>query len=202
MRRGVRGAKGDGGVSRGCRWVLAAVGQESRCEGVAVEDEVRRRVYPITHSLWIGPFASPERQPTLLAGGVTHILNVGEAPCVLSPGAGSLHEVTWRPVVDLERIPDAVALDCLDTLHRMVCEPGSRVYVHCLAGWNRSPTVLWLYLVGCGMDPDAAKALIVSRAWDAIPGHPRLVDAELLRVVCTHARRYLPHPRPEALEPG
>jgi protein-tyrosine phosphatase len=158
-------------------------------------------VYPITRALWLGPFASPERQPALLAGGVTHILNVGEAPSVLIPG-GWLREVAWLPIADLERIPDALAVACVDALHQMVCEPGSRVYVHCVAGWNRSPTVLWLYFVACGMDPCAAKALIVGQAWDAIPGHAALVDTELVRVVVAHGRKYQPHARPEALEPA
>jgi hypothetical protein len=166
-----------------------------------MQDDVRRRVYPITRALWLGPFASPERLPVLLAGGVTHILNVGEAPSVLAAGAGALREVSWLPVADLDRIPDATAVACLDTLHRMVCEPDSRVYVHCLAGWNRSPTILWLYLVACGLEPTAAKTLIAARARDAVPGHSQLVDHELIRAVSAHGRQYRPHPRPEALEP-
>jgi len=162
-----------------------------------MRDDMRRRVYPITQALWFGPFASPEREPALLAGGVTHVLNVGEAPNILAVRRGALRELVWRPIADLERIPDAVAIDCLHALHWMVCEAESCVYVHCLAGWNRSPTILWLYFVACGMDPVAGKSLITSRAWDAIPGHPRLVDAELMRVV---ASRYRPHPRPDAVE--
>src|SRR6516164_6163436 len=98
--------------------------------------DFRRRVFPITCSLWLGPFASPERRPVLVAAGVTHLLNVGEAPSVLSTTDGPFREVAWHPVADLERIPDESASSCLKTLHRMVCEPDARVYVHCVAGWN------------------------------------------------------------------
>ena len=163
--------------------------------------DVRRRVFPITRSLWIGPFASPERRPVLVASRVTHILNVGEAPSVLTAADGPFREVAWLPIADLERIPDDLAVACLDTLHRMACLPGSRVYIHCIAGQNRSPTVLWLYLVACGMDADRAKAIIEASARDSIPGHGRLVDAALVEDVRRFgARSLLPHPRPEVFE--
>jgi hypothetical protein len=166
------------------------------------EHDVRRRIYPITRSIWLGPFASPERQSTLDASGVTHLLNVGEAPSVLSAGRGSIREVVWFPITDLERIPTSIALECLDILHRMVCEAASRVYVHCLAGWNRSPTVVWLYMVACGIDSEQAKDWITRRAPDAIPGHTQLVGEDLLADVLQHGiRYYVPHPYPKALEP-
>jgi hypothetical protein len=163
--------------------------------------DVRRRVFPVTRSLWLGPFASRERQPVLVASNVTHILNVGEAPSVLSARDGPFHEVAWHPIADLERVPDELALACLATLHRMVCQPDARVYIHCIAGQNRSPTVLWLYLVACGAQDDRAKEVIEAAACDAIPGHGRLVDAALVELVRRFGgRSFLPHPRPEALE--
>jgi hypothetical protein len=138
----------------------------------------------------------------LVAAGVTHLLNVGEAPSVLSTTDGSFREVAWHPVADLERIPDEVASSSLKTLHRMVCEPNARVYVHCIAGWNRSPTMVWLYLVACGLPPEPARALVESHAPDAVPGHARLVDLALVESVQGLGRQsFLPHPRPEALVP-
>jgi hypothetical protein len=165
--------------------------------------DVRRRVFPITRSLWLGPFASPERQPVLVASNVTHVLNVGEAPSVLSADGGLFREVAWLPITDLERVPDELALDCLVTLHRMVCEPDARVYIHCIAGQNRSPTILWLYLIACGIEPHRARAMIEAGSCDAIPGHNRLVDTALVELVREFgSRSLLPHPRPEALKPA
>jgi hypothetical protein len=165
--------------------------------------DVRRRVFPITRSLWLGPFASPERRPVLVASDVTHILNVGEAPSVVSAGDGPFLEVAWHPITDLERVPDDQAVACLATLHRMACQPGARVYIHCIAGQNRSPTVLWLYMVACGFAADRAKAIIEAAACDAIPGHGRLVDDALLEIVTQFGgRSFLPHPRPEVFEPA
>jgi hypothetical protein len=164
---------------------------------------VRQRVFPITTSLWLGPFASPERRPVLTAAGITHLLNVGEAPSVLAASDGPFREVAWHPITDLERMPDELAILCISTLHRMLCEPDARVYVHCIAGWNRSPTVVWLYLIGCGLPPEMARRIIEARAPDAIAGHSKLIDSTLVESVRQFgAQSFQPHPRPQALEPA
>jgi protein-tyrosine phosphatase len=127
-----------------------------------------RTIFEITRVLLQGPFATPQRTAALREAGVTHILNVGEVPSVLS-GADGFVEVVWRPVEDLQRIADQTALACLDDVHRLATTPDSRVYVHCVAGWNRSPTLLWLYLIACGLTPDAARHTIAQRTLDAVP---------------------------------
>ncbi len=166
-------------------------------------NEAGSRVVPITRSLCVGPFASPQRRDALVAAGVTHLLNVGEAPSILTANDGPFRDVAWHSITDLKRIPDEVALACLGTLHRMVCEPDAKVYVHCIAGWNRSPTIIWLYILACGVSPEQAKATIEARARDAVPAHPRLVDTALIETVRSFGRlSFLPHPRPEALDPA
>jgi protein-tyrosine phosphatase len=159
-------------------------------------------MFAITRCIWQGRFASPKRLADIRPASITDVLNVGESPNLLKPEDGPFAEITWLPVVDLQRIPDCLAIECLDALHRMVCVPGSRVYVHCVAGWNRSPTIIWLYLVACGLQTHLAKELIVARSLDAIPGHPVLVDTGLVETVRLHGAQYRPHPRPEALEPA
>jgi len=159
-------------------------------------------MFAITNVIWQGPFASAARLERLRAIGVTHILNVGDAPSVLHIDDGPFIDVRWVEIVDLERIPQDLAIASLDTLHAMVATPNSTVYVHCVAGYNRSPTIVWLYLIACGVDPDAAKEFIGRRSLDAVPGHPRLIDADLIATVRSHGQLYLPHPRPEALLPA
>jgi hypothetical protein len=158
-------------------------------------------IFQITRVFWQGRFAGPLRLPELRAAGITHILNVCEAPHVLTLTDGPFAELAAIAIDDLVTIPERAALESLDALHRMATAAESRVYVHCIAGCNRSPTVLWLYLVACGVDGEFAKEQIADRNIDAVPGHPRLVSAELVGQATQHGRQcYLPHPRPEALE--
>jgi len=87
-------------------------------------------------------------------------------------------------------------------LHQMVSESDARVYVHCIAGLNRSPTIAWLYLVACGLLPDDATRMIEMRSPDSIAPHPKLVDARLIGAMQKlGAERFLPHPRMDALSP-
>ncbi|HEX3602073.1 MAG TPA: dual specificity protein phosphatase [Lacipirellulaceae bacterium] len=160
----------------------------------------RSAIYRVTDSIWMGPFASPTRAPALVAAKITHILNVGEAPSVLTASADGFREVVWHPIVDLVRMSEENVEGCLQSLHRMVCEPGAKVYVHCIAGQNRSPTIVWMYLVACGISPSDGKAIIERAAPDAVPGHSKLVDDALIATVTERGRqRFLPHPRPDVL---
>jgi hypothetical protein len=159
-------------------------------------------MYRITQVLSVGPFASPERAEKLLAAGVTHVLNVSDAASVVAAGPGSFATVAWVPIEDHYRIPEADVVLAIDTLHHMISEPGAQVYVHCLAGQNRSPTILWLYLIACGLNPNDAREIIEERARDAVAGHPRLIGPDLVYKVQRHGlANYLPLPRGEVVVP-
>lgn len=135
----------------------------------------------VTRRLGVGPFPLGAAAAQLVSGGVTHVLNVGSGPCAYE--CSGLEEARWIEVVDLRPIPLAVARACLEALHAMATRPGpapARVYVHCAAGQNRSPTVLWLYLIACGLEPEAAGERIGAASFDAVPGHPLLVGPGLV----------------------
>ncbi|HUE72848.1 MAG TPA: dual specificity protein phosphatase [Pirellulaceae bacterium] len=160
-------------------------------------------IFHITKCLWLGPFASPQRLSQLREAGITHVLNVSEAPSVLTVAQSGLADIRWHPLEDLSQLPVEETLACLAELHTMATLEASRVYVHCIAGQNRSPTVLWLYLVACGIGPDEAKEVIGRRAPDAVPGHGRLVSAELIAAAQDHGQRnFLPLSRGEIIEPA
>lgn len=165
------------------------------------EKSMRRQIFWITRCIAQGPFATEARGAELLMDRVTHVLNVSDTPCRIHAGPDGFEEVAWEPVSDLERIPDELALRCLDTLHRMLTRPESRVYVHCVAGQIRSPTILWLYFVACGLSPSQARQRIEERTLDAVAGHSRLIDRNLVELVQRHGKaHYQPLPRPEILE--
>jgi len=159
-------------------------------------------MYRITQCLSVGPFASPERAIELLAAGVTHVFNVSDGPSAVSAGEGSFAEVAWVPMSDSRRLMHSTAAQALDTLHRLVAVPGSHVYVHCVAGMVRSPTILWLYLIACGLPPEDARELIELRSPNAVAGHPRMVnDTHVLFAQKYGLERFFPHPRGEVIVP-
>jgi hypothetical protein len=165
------------------------------------DDFYRHGIWWITRCLAQGGFPEERQCEILLRGGVTHLFNVSTSPYPASLVRLGFRGLMWRPVEDLKRIPDGVALECLDTLHAVLREPDAKVYLHCVAGQNRSPSVLWLYLVACGMEPQEAENLIGRRSLDGVPRHPNLVDDALAAKVRAHGgAHYLPLSRPEILE--
>ena len=158
-------------------------------------------MYRITRGLSVGPFASPERAVRLCAAGVTHVLNVSDAPSAVSAAAG-FTEVASVPMYDSRRLPAFTMAWALDTLHRMASVTDAHVYVHCLAGQIRSPTILWLYLIALGIPPEDARDWIEERSPDAVAGHPKMVDHEHVVLAQKHGlANFFPHPRPELIVP-
>ncbi len=158
-------------------------------------------MYRVTECLSVGPFASPERAKKLLAAGVTHVLNVSDGPSVVSVDTG-FAGVAWVPMSDGKRLAPATAIWALDTLHKLAIAPDAHVYVHCMAGQLRAPTILWLYLVALGVPPADARNWIESRSPDAVAGHPRMVDHEHVLLAQKHGlANFFPHPRPNLIVP-
>jgi hypothetical protein len=152
---------------------------------------LEHQVGAVTKRLFVGPFLTPARAAYLRGLGVTHVLNVGEAPSVVTCAEASFSEIRDCAVTDLALIPDAVALQCVTALHDMLQNPAAKAYVHCIAGQNRSPTVLWLYMIACGMSAVEAKSLIEASAPDAVPGHKVLSDARLADLMERYGREQL-----------
>jgi hypothetical protein len=159
-------------------------------------------MFRITECLSIGPFASPERAIKLRAAGVTHVLNVSDGPSEISKSEEGFKGVAWVPMSDSRRLMPSTAVWALSTLHQLVTVPDAHAYVHCVAGLVRSPTILWLYLIACGLSSNDARDLIRVRAPKTDPGSSSMVDHEHVRLARTHGLvHFSPHPRPNALTP-
>ncbi len=157
----------------------------------------------MTENIYVGRFASRERLDALRALGITDVLNVSDTPNQLTCLDGPFRSVTWINIEDRTRIPTADALAAITAIHAVLSSTAiGRLYVHCMAGWNRSPTILWLYLLACGTAPDVAAKYITANSFDAVPGHSLLVDSILIETVLSHGRMHFqPHPRKSAITP-
>jgi protein-tyrosine phosphatase len=159
-------------------------------------------MYRVTRVLSVGPFASPERAETLLAAGVTHVLNVSDAASEIISSERGFKGVAWVPMSDGHRLPFRSAVTALDALHEMVSAADSHVYVHCVAGMVRSPTILWLYLVSLGVPWKDAREWIQARSPMASAGSSRMVDHEHRQLAKQHGlANFLPLSRPDAIVP-
>jgi protein-tyrosine phosphatase len=158
-------------------------------------------MFRITECLSLGPFASRSRAEQLLAAGVTHVLNVSDSPNEVSAAAG-FASVAWVPMSDSRRLQPATMLRALDTLHELASASESQVYVHCVAGLVRAPTILWLYLIALGVPARDARDWIESRSKMANAGSSRMTDREHLLLAQMHGlSHYFPHPRPNLIVP-
>ena len=154
----------------------------------------------MTTDIYVGRFASRERLDELRDLNITDVLNVSDTPSQITTDDGPFRSVNWFDIEDRALIPTEIAINAIDTVHRSLLADNGRVYVHCMAGWNRSPTILWLYLLACGHAGNDAARLICAEAFDAVPGHSLLVDSNLIATVVSHGREnYLPHRRPTAI---
>ena len=158
-------------------------------------------LFQIPKNIWQGRFAADRLLTTFQFFGITHILNVSETPSQLALNEGPFRQITQVAIRDGFPIPVDTAIKSVQTLHEFVCEPESNVYIHCVAGWNRSPTVLWLYLIACGLDSDFAANMISQVSIDAVPAHPKLITPALTDTMIAYgADNFKPHPTPSAIE--
>lgn len=143
---------------------------------------MRTGVYWVTPRLAVGRFVDPPRRDVLLAQQVTHVLNVSDAASLPETFA-SFAQVCDVPIADLAPIPVDSALQCIDVIRQAMLVEDAKIYVHCIAGQNRSPTILWLFLIACGLAEEEAKSKINRVSPDAAPGHGLLVGEYLLAKV-------------------
>jgi protein-tyrosine phosphatase len=137
-------------------------------------------IFPVTDRILLGRFLTPDRAKLLPGLSVTHVLNVSDAPSVVSAADAGVREIVDLPIEDLRQLPVEAIEDALVAIHRILHENEGTVLVHCTACQNRSPTIVWLYLIASGMEPDQAAAMITSVVRDAVPGHSSLVSSELV----------------------
>ncbi len=169
-------------------------------------DEFRKNmetgIFWITQSIAQGAYPKEDKAAELKRQGVTHLFNVGTMPRAPETQQFGFQKIFDLPVVDLQRLPDAYVLNFLDVFHASLMQPDCKIYIHCIAGQNRSPTLLWLYLVACGISAEDARELIEERTLDAVGGHARLYDDDLLRLVKAHGKAFLPLKRGDVLVPA
>ncbi len=130
----------------------------------------RVNVFRILPRIFQGGYPDDAAIAYLVARGVGAVLNVSGGD---APSTAALPTVAV-PFADGRPIPDAAIRRCLAEMDRWL-DAGLSVFVHCQAGQNRSPTIIWLYLIHAGMSEAEAHRAFARKTLDAVPGHPKLV---------------------------
>lgn len=133
-------------------------------------------VFKITSEIFQGAYPSSDTARYLKEHDVSAILNVSGGTIDSASG----FECLSVPFPDGHPIPpDAIERSVL-FLDRCI-KSGKKVFVHCSAGQNRSPTIIWLYLIYSGLTEEQAYKVFEGKTLDGVPGHPKLVGAAQIR---------------------
>ena len=142
--------------------------------------DVSDDVFQITHRIYLGGYLSSAKVDALLQRQINHVVNVGTMP---NQYGQDKFKITYMPIEDLKLLPLSYVKNFLRTFHHIHNSPDSKIYIHCLAGQNRSPTLLWLYFISCGMPEESARMAIEKNTLETVPGHSNLVNDELLNQI-------------------
>lgn len=58
-----------------------------------------------------------------------------------------------------------------------------KVFIHCLAGQNRSAVAIWIYLVFSGFTEEIAENLINENTLDAVPKHGKILTPKAIEYI-------------------
>jgi hypothetical protein len=153
-------------------------------------ESMSNRVFWISSNIAQGSFVDDSKARYLKEKGVTHILNTSNVPNQVEASGYGFAEITWVEMRDHVLIPEDRAIAAISTLYRMLIVEGGTVFVHCVAGQNRSATVLWLFLIACKIDDSEAKRMIEEANIDAVPAYPRLLSPDLIAKVKQYGQEH------------
>jgi predicted protein tyrosine phosphatase len=137
----------------------------------------RHGIYRITDLIHVGQYPKGEVFQQLRTLGIGTILNVAGGE-YSEPG----FTVFNVPVVDLAEMPLAVA-DRIVAIVTHAVARGERIFVHCIAGQNRSPGAVYISLLALGMGESEAAHLIEDSTLDAVARHEQIITARVVRHV-------------------
>ena len=131
----------------------------------------------ITPRIYQGGWRRAQHIPELIELGITHVLNLdlpSTDPLPLAEANITLHNI---PVRDYCLMTPQLVREIMDVIDRSLSSPAHKIYIHCVVGVSRSPTIAWLYLIHKGHSPEDATA--------KVKPNPALYDAGIVQQLTT-----------------
>lgn len=114
----------------------------------------------ITPRIYQGGWLRPQHIPELLQLGITHILNLDLPYEDSSPFIEADLKIHNLYIRDQCLMTPQLVRDALDIIDTSLSPPAHKIYIHCIEGVSRSPTISWLYLIHKGLSPEEAGAKV------------------------------------------
>jgi protein-tyrosine phosphatase len=127
----------------------------------------------ITTQIYQGGWILPRDVPELVQLEITHILSL-DLPCpdplLFIEANITLHNVY---ILDYCLMKPQLVREVIEIIDQSLSSLDHKIYIHCVAGVSRSPTITRLYLIHRGFSPEDATA--------RIKPNPVLYDAAMVR---------------------
>ncbi|UCE33832.1 MAG: dual specificity protein phosphatase family protein [Deltaproteobacteria bacterium] len=115
----------------------------------------------ITSQIYQGGWLRPQDIPELVQLGITHVLNL-DLPYTTDPLPFVEANITVHNAYIRDHclmLPQLVR-EVIEVIDRSLSSPGNKIYIHCVEGVSRSPTITWFYLIYTGLSPEEAAAKV------------------------------------------
>jgi protein-tyrosine phosphatase len=114
----------------------------------------------ITPQIYQGGWLRPQNVSELIDLGITHVLNLDlpyddPQPCISANII--LANIFIR---DACLMTPQIVRDAIGFIDRALSSSNHKIYIHCIEGVSRSPTITWLYLIHRGSSPEEAAAKV------------------------------------------
>jgi protein-tyrosine phosphatase len=110
----------------------------------------------ITSQIYQGGWPLPRDVSRLVEIGITHLLNLDlpyEDPTPFIEAHFTLFNLFIRDACLM--LPQLVR-EAIQIIDQSLFSPGHKIYIHCIEGVSRSPTITWFYLIHTGLSPEDA----------------------------------------------
>lgn len=127
-------------------------------------------LFQINSSIYQGRFPKSETFDYLKKNHIKNIINVS-GKVYVNPEFNILHE----PFPDHQLMPLDSCRKCIEFFN-LCSQKKEVVFIHCMAGQNRSGAIAYLGLISLGIAKESAKALVESATLDAVADSPSLLN--------------------------
>ncbi len=123
--------------------------------------EIRLDADRITEEVWCGATLDTNDIPVLAALGIRRVINLEIRELYdFKAVARANIELFNIPLLDIDHaLPDDLIARAVFLIDE-AAQRGDQVYVHCTAGWQRSPAIVACYLIHKGVSAEHALALV------------------------------------------